>query len=142
MIIKQTAFWTLQWEISEIKLLIFDWSTESSKINNDLTYQESMYHLAEVIQGLEFQFMLSDASKLAFVITPVMQKFTTDLIDPILTEKRLIKLALVMPEEFIPSLATEQLIDQIYNKTPYQISLFSTRPQAFQWLKNRQTQGC
>lgn len=93
-------------------IIFYDCVTTSGDATKEEYKRESL-KLGEVIKSYKCEFVIADATNFRFPIDPEIQDWVKKDSYPLWEAAGVKKTAIIMPSDFIASLGTEQLVDEI-----------------------------
>ncbi len=127
---------------SEFLLLEFDQSRkilESSWLEkNDKMTEEQMKKEIETVAALIKKhkplFILTNDRNRTYIYTVELQNWVAQILSNACIEAGIKKFAVMLPEEIVAQISTEQTADEVKN-LPYELQLFTEEQEAIEWLK-------
>ncbi len=136
-IIHQDQYVTIYFQEDE-SLMTEEWTEETQNLK-EAKFKELMFLWLELVKKYKVEYVLTNAKKSMFPITPTLQEWMLVNISSALTEFSFKKQAFIMPDEFFANLSIEQFVDDNQNelekdKLPQIIAHFLSKEEAMKWL--------
>jgi len=110
------------------------WLSSTEKMTID-EFKAEMLTLVDVIIKHKATYLLSIMKDLRFPIVPDLQNWISHTIVPKFIEAKLLKQAIIIPDELIAQLSMEQTIDEVeHEKHEHQSKFFSDIEEAKKWF--------
>ncbi len=118
---------------TEGNILIFKWLPGTFKMSEQ-EYIEEIKKAAQIINKQRKPYIMLLAKEMLFIIPLSLQQKVNDILLPAYNESGVRKLAVIVPEQIIPTLSIEQTIEErrIYHN--FTTRYFSDEDQARKWL--------
>lgn len=114
------------------KYLHYEWGDKTEGILPH-QYKETLLKYAEAVETHSPDVLLVDDRNSKFTVPPDLQEWLGDVIFPRVTAAGLKKYAVIMHDDFIKRLATEQAVEE-NREAGLQHKLFSSKEEAEAWL--------
>jgi hypothetical protein len=111
------------------------WTKETDSMTT-AEYFEIFGELAALLAQYQVKLWLGDATNFLVPVTPDMQNWIATDFTPKVIASGLLKMALVMPTDIIPSLSVEQTVEEMQeqNVQVFSVNYFDHLAQARAWL--------
>lgn len=111
------------------------WETSTATMSNE-EYKETFSKIGDAYIHHGVKYWLGDARNFLKPVTPILQTWAAEELNPKLLTAGLEKMALVLPSDFIASLSIEQSVDDMQDRNPYdfQTKYFDNIEEAQNWL--------
>lgn len=118
----------------EQRLFAHYWK-ESTKDFDDNLYKKTAMECIRAVDKSDCKLVLINSHDLRFIIHPTLQQWYVSQIMPVCLKKPIIKIAVVLSEEYIVQLVSEQVADEATAvRAPFATRLFSVDEDAKRWL--------
>jgi hypothetical protein len=100
---------------------------------NDEDFKTQIIAEKEAVLSCKPLYILADARKYAFTISPELQEWHNNLLFPVFRSEKVQKLAIILSDDIFTQVSIEQLIEDAQNPN-FVTSYFNTENDALKWL--------
>ena len=127
---------TIFYHYPEYEIGEFYYTPSTASMTED-QYKEEGSKVVEMIDELALRGFLGDLSDFAFIITPELQDWTSDVLTKRCIEYGLERYAMLVPNEFYTKISNEQAVEEFFEvgmDEVFRTSYFDNRDRAVEWL--------
>ncbi|AFM05259.1 hypothetical protein Fleli_2909 [Bernardetia litoralis DSM 6794] len=125
------SFFVVEFD-EQTKLMRTFWSEDTADIEHENT-KELINKFVELLDEYAPNFIISDDSQRKSVYSVDEQEWIANTIAAGVVHAKASKYAIVLPQDFISSISTEQTIDEVID-APFELSYFEDEKSAKKWL--------
>lgn len=115
------------------KIIKSFWSEKNSDIT-DKQVKNEIANAAQIIKEYKPFFIISDDRSRVFVYSVEIQKWVNLTLHEASTEAGVVKFAILLPEELVAKLSTEQVTEEHVGLRSYELKMFFDEDKALKWL--------
>jgi len=133
---EQSTKFTFRQFITEKQQVNSKWLASTKNMTME-EFKKEMLDICEYYLDIKPKKLLSDATEMAFLVTPDLQEWVASTISPQFVKAGIKKVAFLVPKEIFAQVALEQMGDESKNnKVPLAVQYFDNKEKANFWLEH------
>lgn len=131
-IVYQSKFLTIKFD-EDKKIIKSFWSGKNSDVT-DKQIKKEIENAAQIIKEYKPSFIISDDRSRVFVYSVGIQQWVNITLHKASTEAGVKKFVVLLPEELVAQLSTQQVVEEHVGSRGYELQMFFDEDKALKWL--------